>query len=81
MIFFLYIRFDELQINHLDFLLDEENDPSIVLLFQDVKKNHYIKTYKLENKEKDLQLGPWSSQMIDANMDFLIPLTSQNSSN
>jgi DNA damage-binding protein 1 len=56
------VKLEELSILDMVFL-HGMSSPTICLLYTDSRNNSYIKTYTLSLKQKDLEDGPWQSQV------------------
>jgi len=67
------IRIEELQIIDICFLY-QTDEPTIMVLYQDPKFNRHVKTYKVCQRSKELQPGPFSTIHVEPQSQWVVPV-------
>jgi DNA damage-binding protein 1 len=67
------IRLEELNVITIKFLYGCEK-PTIAILYQDTKSAKHIRTYSINLRDKEFEVGPWDHNNLDMGANVIIPV-------
>ncbi|RKP06326.1 mono-functional DNA-alkylating methyl methanesulfonate N-term-domain-containing protein [Thamnocephalis sphaerospora] len=68
------MRVEELQVIDIAFILDQEDEPLLVILYQDSHMKQHLRTYHVDMKEEELKCSGWRCLDVCPGASHLIPV-------